>query len=140
MTTLDELAIALAAEAPRPSADFARRMDARVAAGFPRKRFVPKLPPVALLGSAAAIVVAVIVAVSLIGNSGTANKSFKAPPKVMRCAPRRCGDCEDVGRFCTTDGRRQLLTPSGSMMVKPKSCGTGFWYCPKLSKERYWSF
>jgi hypothetical protein len=81
MRTLDELAIALAAEAPLPSAAFARRMDERVAAGFPRKRHVPKLPPVALLGSAAAIVVAVIVAVSLIGNGGSnpaVTKSFEA--------------------------------------------------------------
>jgi CxxC motif-containing protein (DUF1111 family) len=35
--------------------------------------------------------------------------SFKAPPKVMRCAPRRCGDCEDVGRFCMTDGAQTAL-------------------------------
>jgi hypothetical protein len=85
MTTLDELAIALAAEAPRPREDFARRLDARAAAGFPRKRAMPKLPPVALLGSAAAIVVAVVVAVSLTGSGGpsthgAANKSPEATP------------------------------------------------------------
>jgi uncharacterized protein DUF4349 len=78
MTTLDELAIALAAEAPQPGEDFARRLDARVAAGFPRKRALPKLPPLAVFGGVTAAAVAVIVAVTLVGNSGTSMKSSAA--------------------------------------------------------------
>jgi hypothetical protein len=92
MTTHDELAIALAAEAPRPRPEFAARLEKRVAAGFPRKRLLPKLPPVALLGSAAAIVVAVIVAVSLIGNGTSApavKKSFEASPSAATSADAR---------------------------------------------------
>src|SRR5881398_2679570 len=71
MTTHDELAIALAAEAPRPRPEFAARLDERVAAGFARKRRLPSLPPLAILGGATAAVVAVIVAVSLVGNDGS---------------------------------------------------------------------
>jgi hypothetical protein len=71
MTTHDELAIALRAETPRPSAEFTARLDARVAAGFPRKRRLPNLPPVAMLGAAAATAAAVIVAIVLIGNDGS---------------------------------------------------------------------
>src|SRR4051812_2757485 len=71
MTTHDELAIALAAEAPRPRDQLARRLDKRVAAGFPRKRPLPKLPPLAMFAGATAAVVAVIVAVSLNGNGGS---------------------------------------------------------------------
>src|SRR5690349_16668623 len=78
MTTLDELAIALAAEAPRPHEDFARRLDARVAAGFPRMRALPKLPPLAVFGGVTAAAVALIVAVTLVGNSGTSMKSSTA--------------------------------------------------------------
>jgi hypothetical protein len=76
MTTLEELTLALQSETPRPSAAFAERMDHRVAAGFPRKRRLPSLPPVALLGGAGAAAVAVIVAIALVGNGGdSATKS-----------------------------------------------------------------
>src|SRR5947208_14487725 len=75
MTTHDELAIALAAEAPRPRPEFAARLDKRVAAGFPRKRRVPKVPPLAIVGGVTATALAAIVAVTLIGSSDTSVKS-----------------------------------------------------------------
>ena len=112
MTTLDELAIALAAEAPRPGADFARRLDERVAAGFPRKRPVLKLPRVALLGSAAALVVAVVVAVSLIGGSGTSTKSSGASTAA--------GSSEAAPQSATADsGTKALSAPRSSAQVAP---------------------
>jgi hypothetical protein len=77
---IQELALALRAESPHPSDAFGERLDVRVSAGFPRKRLLglPSLPPVALLGSAAAAVVAVVVAVSLVGHgSGSARHEAK---------------------------------------------------------------
>jgi Domain of unknown function (DUF4349) len=67
MTTLEhELEIALRAEAPRPSEEFARQMDERVAAGFPRKPRL-RLPatPWPAIAAGTAVIVAIIVAVSL---------------------------------------------------------------------------
>ena len=71
MTTLDELAIALRAEAPRPDPAFERQLDARVEAGFPRKRrfALPQLSP-QLMGGVAVALVALVVAVGLIGRGG----------------------------------------------------------------------
>src|SRR3954454_5916744 len=108
MTTHDELAIALAAEAPRPRPEFAARLDKRVAAGFPRKRRMPKPPPVALLGSAAAIVVAVIVAVSLIGNDAgpsraPASAKLAEPSHAPAETPRESADSRASGSAAVQD-------------------------------------
>src|SRR5207248_2508035 len=63
------------AGAPTPAADFKLRMDARVAAGFPRRRartvrmpaLVVRRPHLAILGAAASLLIALIVAGSLSG-------------------------------------------------------------------------
>jgi Domain of unknown function (DUF4349) len=81
---IQELALALRAESPHPSDAFGERLDVRVSAGFPRKRLLglPSLPPVALLGSAAAAVVAVVVAVSLLGHgNASAPRGAKLAPE-----------------------------------------------------------
>jgi len=76
-----ELALAVAAEAPAPDPDFARQLDERVARGFPRDSRAARLtlararaasvlrrrPPVAALGAIASVLIALAVAVSLIG-------------------------------------------------------------------------
>lgn len=87
---LEELALALAAEAPSPDADFERQLDERVRLGFPRDgrldrmRFVRtragagahtalgslrRRPGLTALGSAASIVVALAIAIGLLGGS-----------------------------------------------------------------------
>jgi Domain of unknown function (DUF4349) len=86
---LQELALALRADAPRPSEDFARRLDERAAAGFERRR-LPTISP-RLLGSAVAAAVAAIVAVSLTGHGGgeggAPHEAIKAPAAVSGAAP-----------------------------------------------------
>jgi uncharacterized protein DUF4349 len=71
MTTLEhELEIALRAEAPRPSDEFARKMDGRVAAGFPRPSRRVALPRRSLLPAIAAgtaLIVAILIVVSVTG-------------------------------------------------------------------------
>src|SRR5206468_4104976 len=62
------------AEASRPSAEFARQMDERVASGFPRKPRL-RLPttPWPAIAACTAVIVAIIVAVSLAGG-GSSNE------------------------------------------------------------------
>src|SRR5690348_10152024 len=71
MTTLEhELEIALRAEAPRPSDEFARKMNGRVAAGFPRPSRRVALPRGSLLPAIAAgtaLIVAILIVVSVTG-------------------------------------------------------------------------
>jgi hypothetical protein len=76
MTTLEELDIALRAESPRPDPAFERRLNARVEAGFPRKRMFVLSPPA--IAALAASLIALIAGVSLIGKGGHAEK--KASP------------------------------------------------------------
>jgi len=121
MTTHEELAIALAAEAPRPSADFARRMDARVAAGFPRKREMPKLPPVALLGSAAALIVAVIVAVSVLGNNGSPAPVVKSPqPSVGKELSTQADSAAPASGTARAQGAPTLKTAPAPVRETPR--------------------
>jgi hypothetical protein len=81
MTTLEhELEIALRAEAPRPSAEFARTMDERVAAGFPREPRL-RLPTIKLwpaLAAAAVLIIAVAIAVPLLTRGGGSSDTFSA--------------------------------------------------------------
>ena len=70
MTTLDhQLEIALRAEAPRPSAEFAERLDKRVAAGFPRERRKsrPRKGLLPALAAAGSLLVVLVLVVSLSG-------------------------------------------------------------------------
>src|SRR5258706_13548055 len=78
---LQELVLALRDDAPSPDADFALRMNARVAAGFPaahrgmRPRmpaFAVKRPRLAAVGVAASILLTLVVAVSLSNDGGQA--------------------------------------------------------------------
>lgn len=69
---LEEMALALAAQAPEPRAELADRLGERVREGFPRPRRVPRpalpklrRPPMIALAGAASILAALAVAVSL---------------------------------------------------------------------------
>ena len=68
---LQELVLALRDDAPTPDADFALRMNAKVAAGFPSSKRRIKLPAISLrrpqmaaLGVAASVLIALVVVVS----------------------------------------------------------------------------
>jgi hypothetical protein len=77
---LQELTLALAAQAAAPEADFARQLDDRVARGFPRDRgsarltlawarttaALSKRPSLALVGAVASLLIALVVAVPLL--------------------------------------------------------------------------
>jgi len=95
MTTLEhELEIALRAEAPRPSAEFAQRMDERVAAGFPRESRL-RLPAIKLwpaLAAAAVLIVAVAIAVPLLTRGGGSNDHvFTESPALEKAEPSAAG-------------------------------------------------
>lgn len=73
---LQELALALAAEAVEPEREFARDLRVRVQEGFPRERRRPRLPSFSLpsarpslpvLGGVASVVLALVVTVALVG-------------------------------------------------------------------------
>jgi hypothetical protein len=74
---LQELVLAVRDDAPVPDPDFALRLNARVAAGFPTRRRVrmPALfarrPQLAALGAAASLLIALVVAVSLSSNGSS---------------------------------------------------------------------
>ncbi len=77
---LQELALALQAEAEEPSAQFGAELRGRVRGGFPRERRLPRLrlpgrprlrrPALPVLGGVASLLVGVAVAVSLIDQGG----------------------------------------------------------------------
>lgn len=68
---LQELALALRADAPVPDEDFALRMNARVSAGFPRRkrialpRFAVARPRFTAIAAAASLLIALVIGVSL---------------------------------------------------------------------------
>lgn len=83
-TEFDELVAQLEQERPRIDAGFARELDTRAAAGFPRRRRLrlPKLPRLAVLvpGTALAAVAAIAIAVSVVNsNGGGGNDALSSP-------------------------------------------------------------
>ena len=104
---LQELVLQIRDGAPTPAADFKLRMDARVAAGFPRRRartrrmpaLVVKRPHVAILGAAASLLIALIVAGSL-SSGGSETRSATSS---RRCATsRHSPTCSRAPRAPTT--------------------------------------
>jgi hypothetical protein len=77
MTTLEhELEIALRAETPRPTQEFAEKLDRRVADDFPRStRFKLPVAHLPAIAAGAAALVAVVLAVSLSGGNSKTNSS-----------------------------------------------------------------
>jgi hypothetical protein len=88
-----ELALAVAAQAPAPDPDFARQLDDRVARGFPRDSRTARLtlararaaaalrrrPPLALAGGIASLLVALAVAIPLIGRDDAVQHADSPP-------------------------------------------------------------
>lgn len=75
LTDLGRLALELRDERPEIDPFFTRDLDARAAAGFPRRRpgraaWLRRVPSAAWAGGAASLLVASVVAVSLLGSSG----------------------------------------------------------------------
>jgi hypothetical protein len=75
---LQELVLDLRDDAPSPDPDFALRMNARVAAGFPSSRrrirlpaFAIRRPQLTALGAAASVLIALVVAVSIANRDST---------------------------------------------------------------------
>jgi Domain of unknown function (DUF4349) len=112
---LQELALALRAESPRPSPELVALIDERVAAGFPRKRRIRlpdlPLPRLAVLGGAAAAAVAVIVAVSLgtHGNSPSGGSTVSAVEKAP--APAASGAAAAGADSATAQSAPSVVAP-----------------------------
>jgi Domain of unknown function (DUF4349) len=80
---LQELALALRAEAPRPTAEFEARLERQLAAGFPReRRFKFDFPRAQFLaiGTAAAALIAIVLVVSSGGGSGGSSAGTSGTP------------------------------------------------------------
>ena len=86
---LQELALALRAETPQPTAEFEERLERRLAAGFPReRRFALEFPRARFvaMGTAAAALVAIVIAV-LIGGGSTTITSNGGGSAATQAAP-----------------------------------------------------
>lgn len=87
---LQELALALRAETPEPTAEFEARLERKLAAGFPRRRpFAVSFPRarMAVVGGVAAAVVALVVAVSLVGGGGGGPELSSGGSTAKQAAP-----------------------------------------------------
>src|SRR4051794_13709711 len=82
--TLQELVLAVRDDAPTPDLGFELRMNARVAAGFPRRggerkgrirTLLTTRPQLAAMGAAASLLVALIVALSAIGGGSDSSQN-----------------------------------------------------------------
>ena len=84
---LQELVLAVRDDAPGPDPDFALRMNARVAAGFPARRsggagrgrirtLLATRPQMAAMGAAASLLIALVVALSVSGGSDSVQPSL----------------------------------------------------------------
>src|SRR4051794_16767118 len=85
---LQELVLAVRDDAPLPDPGFELRMNARVAAGFPRRggerkgrirTLLTTRPQMAAIGAAASLLIALIVALSAIGGGSTTHNGASAP-------------------------------------------------------------
>jgi hypothetical protein len=88
---LDELVRVLREDAPQPDPDFVREMDRRMAAKFKEpRRFrlpAPRLGLMPAMAGAAAVLIAVVVAVSLVSSSGDKRPNAVAQSKQASSAP-----------------------------------------------------
>ena len=132
---LQELALALRAESPRPSPDLVARMDERMAAGFPRKQRIrlPGLPRLAALGGAAAAAVAVIVAVSL-GTHGNDNSPGGSTVSASSAVEKSsAGGATAAGPSAAADsaGSTAQSAPAAKALAAPAPAG------PRASGPRH---
>jgi hypothetical protein len=88
---LQELVLTVRDDAPSPHPDFALRMNARVAAGFPRRRRMPEFmtarPRMTALAAACSMLLALIVAVSLGGRGSSESSSSSSTIAASPTAP-----------------------------------------------------
>jgi Domain of unknown function (DUF4349) len=117
MTTLEqELEIALRAETPRPRAEFAERLDERVAEGFPRTRrmVLPRKRLLPALAVAASLLVVLVVVVSLSGGgsdeSTTASSGGEAAVATPS-APKAAADSGTAGGSATPQAQIEPANP-----------------------------
>ena len=84
---VQELVLAVRNDAPEPGPDFALRMNARVAAGFPSHRsgipgrlgaLFATRPPLLALGAVATLLIALVVTLSVTGGSGSSTRSLSS--------------------------------------------------------------
>ena len=142
---VQELVLALRDDAPSPDPDFALRMNARVAAGFPPARrgmrlrmpaFAVKRPRMAALGVAASILLALVVAVSL-SNSGTQQaqiptnalggaRGAESAPSVASAPAQKVAPNAADAPSSSSGSASSGATPGDSTFAAPPSPGGGF--------------
>ena len=132
---LQELALALRAESPEPSAEFAAELGKRVERGFPRERRVPRpalpglpklrRPPLPVLGGVASVLLAVLVAVALTGRDDESGTSLS-------------GGRDSDGAVTTLnrspESKALESAPQADIGPAPPAPGTGF--APGESRRR----
>jgi hypothetical protein len=115
MTALShELELALRAETPRPSAEFAASLDRKVAAGFPRppraRRLSLPSSPLPAIATGVGLLVAVVIAVSVTG--GGSNQSSSGGSAVSSSSAEKAAPAAAAPKAATPLSR--ALVPPGS--------------------------
>ncbi|MEA2426060.1 MAG: hypothetical protein QOH13_2470 [Thermoleophilaceae bacterium] len=125
---LQELVLALRDDAPSPDADFALRMNARVAAGFPSSRRRLRLPAFALrrpqltaLGAAASVLIAVVVAVSL--SNGSSQPAQIPAVSALESAPDSSSSSAGSGSADSASSPATAAAPA-QKAIAPSASGT----------------
>src|SRR4051812_20997961 len=130
---LQELVLAIRDDAPSPDADFALRMNARVAAGFPRRRgsgsgsgsrrlpaFLTTRPQMAALGVAASLLIALVVVVS---QGGSQHGSVPAPTPAVsateQSAPDRSAQSGQSAQSAPAAPAAKAAPPAGGGLASP---------------------
>jgi hypothetical protein len=130
---LEQLALALAAEAPTPEPTFAAGLDERVRAGFPRARgrstrllgAIPRVrirrPPAALLAGAASVVAVLAVVVALGGEEGSSSDRAALDAGNAGQEAGGGGTLAAPGAGTRTDPRGDSVTgPAIDLAIRPR--------------------
>jgi hypothetical protein len=114
---LQELVLAVSDDAPAPDPDFALRMNARVAAGFPPRRsdrfgrvkaLLATRPQLAAMGAGASLLIALVVAVSVTSN----DRSPDQPGTLTGAAASESAPQRDSGAGAASGGAGSAPTES----------------------------
>ncbi len=128
---LQELVLAIRDDAPAPEPDFALRMNARVAAGFPSRRrtrggalrtLITTRPQLTALGAAASLLVAVLVAVA-IGNGGGSQDHVAriVAPDVAASGGDSAGSASSASGTSTGSGTSRSEAAPATKAIAPQS-------------------
>jgi hypothetical protein len=130
---LQELALALEAESAAPSPTFEAELRERVEKGFPRERRLPRLhlpalpplrrPPLPVLGGVASALIAIAVAVSLIGGGEESAPNLSGKPFQSDSGAAPTKQLDRAGGGATSAAPSEALPAPGVAPIPPPGRG-----------------